>query len=110
MERCRLFIFVAEAASGVITGFIAVGLRSHAGGCDRSIPVGFLEGWFVVEKYRRSGVGAQWLAAAENWARTQGSNEMASDTWVDNSVSHKCAVSRGTAFQVGPFGEVTASA
>src|ERR1700735_3354131 len=40
-------IFVAED-DGEIVGFIEVGLRSHADGCDTRQPVGFLEGWFVV--------------------------------------------------------------
>lgn len=29
------------------------------------------------------------LAAAEDWARSQGCVEMASDTWVDNEVSQR---------------------
>src|SRR5450432_3975436 len=47
-----LVVFVAEDA-GVLAGFIEVGLRSHADGCDSRQPVGFLEGWFVLESYRR---------------------------------------------------------
>ena len=55
-----LVIFVAEAADGMIAGFIEVGLRSHADGCDTNSTVGFVEGWFVVEQYRQSG----WCAIA----------------------------------------------
>jgi aminoglycoside 6'-N-acetyltransferase I len=82
-----LVIFVAEATDGTLAGFLEVGLRSHADGCDTRHPVGFVEGWFVKESLRRTGLGAQLLAAAENWARSQGCIEMASDTWIDSSLS-----------------------
>jgi aminoglycoside 6'-N-acetyltransferase I len=42
-----LVIFVAEGEDGGLLGFIEVGLRSHADGCDPRIPAGFIEGWFV---------------------------------------------------------------
>lgn len=84
-----LLILVAEAAGGKLAGFLEVGLRSHADGCDPQHPVGFLEGWFVAEHYRRKGIGARLLAAAEEWARNQGCIEMASDTWVDHPVSQR---------------------
>jgi aminoglycoside 6'-N-acetyltransferase I len=82
-------IFVAETGPGQIAGFLAAGLRSHADGCDVRHPVGFIEGWFVAEGQRRNGAGKQLLAAAENWARGQGCVEMASDTWIDSSLSQR---------------------
>jgi aminoglycoside 6'-N-acetyltransferase I len=36
---------VAEATDGKVVGFLDVGLRSHADGCDLSHPAGFIEGW-----------------------------------------------------------------
>jgi aminoglycoside 6'-N-acetyltransferase I len=84
-----LVIFVAEAADGLLAGFLEVGLRSHADGCDPQLPVGFLEGWFVMESYRRKGIGAQLLAAAEEWARSHRCAEMASDTWIDHALSQR---------------------
>jgi aminoglycoside 6'-N-acetyltransferase I len=81
-------IFVAETSAGV-AGFIEVGLRSHADGCDVSRPVGFVEGWFVDEHWRGQGIGRQLIAAAEAWARGQGCLEMASDTWIDNEASQR---------------------
>ncbi len=90
-----LVIFVAEGGDGVLLGFVEVGLRSHADGCDPRMPVGFLEGWFVREDHRRQGTGAKLVAAAESWARSQGSAEMASDTWVDNEESQHAHESIG---------------
>jgi len=84
-----LIELVAEAPDGTLVGFAEVGLRSCADSCDLRQPVGYLEGWFVVENYRRKGIGAQLLAAAEEWARTQGCVEMASDAEIDNITSQR---------------------
>ncbi len=78
--------FVAEEARGII-GFVDVGLRSHADGCDPARPVGFLEGWFVAVDARRRGVGRALFEAAERWCRAQGCTEMASDTWIEQHES-----------------------
>jgi aminoglycoside 6'-N-acetyltransferase I len=80
-------IFVAETAGGLLVGFLEASLRSHADGCDPATPVGFVEGWFVSESYRRHGAGARLLAAAEDWARSRGCVEMASDAWIDHALS-----------------------
>ena len=80
-------IFVAEAGDHSLAGFVEVDLRSHADGCDHSQPVGYVEGWYVVEGQRHRGIGQQLLAAGEEWARGQGCREMASDTWIDNELS-----------------------
>jgi aminoglycoside 6'-N-acetyltransferase I len=80
--------FVADTGDALV-GFVEVGLRSHADGCDPAHPVGFIEGWFVEEGWRGRGVGRQLIAAAEDWARKQGCREMASDTWIDNEPSQR---------------------
>ena len=84
-----LAIFVAESSGGGLAGFLEIDLRSHADGCNPSRPVGYVEGWFVAQEYRRQGVGAKLLAAAEDWARSHECVEMASDTWIDNEVSQR---------------------
>jgi aminoglycoside 6'-N-acetyltransferase I len=84
-----LSILVAETNAGDLIGFLEVGLRSHADGCDARVPVGFVEGWFVAERHRNKGVGAKLLAAAEDWARARGCIEIASDTWLDNDSSQR---------------------
>jgi aminoglycoside 6'-N-acetyltransferase I len=85
-----LINFVAETADGALAGFAEVDLRSHADGCDPARPVGYLEGWLVIEAYRGTGIGRRLLAAAEDWARSHGCVEMASDTWIDNELSQSC--------------------
>jgi aminoglycoside 6'-N-acetyltransferase I len=83
-----LVVFVAET-EGEVVGFVEAGLRSHADGCDPRRPVGFVEGWYVEEGHRRHGVGRALLQAAEDWARSQGCRELASDTWADNEPSQR---------------------
>jgi aminoglycoside 6'-N-acetyltransferase I len=84
-----LIILVAEASDRILAGFLEVDLRSHADGCDPSRPVGYVEGWYVAENYRHMGIGRKLLAAAEDWARSQGCVEIASDTWIDNEISQR---------------------
>lgn len=86
---------VAEDQSGALTGFLEVGLRSHADGCDTRQPVGYVEGWFVREQHRRKGIGATLLRAAENWARARGCIEMASDALIDNALSQTAHTALG---------------
>jgi aminoglycoside 6'-N-acetyltransferase I len=80
---------VAETADRELIGFLEADLRSHADGCDPSHAVGFIEGWYVAGNHRNQGVGRKLLAAAEDWARSQGCVEMASDTWIDNDTSQR---------------------
>jgi aminoglycoside 6'-N-acetyltransferase I len=80
-------IFLSQNDDGALTGFIQVGLRSHADGCDFAHPVGYIEGWFVQESFRNQGIGSALMQAAEEWARVHGCREMASDTWTDDQIS-----------------------
>jgi aminoglycoside 6'-N-acetyltransferase I len=84
-----LIILVAEASDRGLAGFLEVDLRSHADGCNPSRPVGYVEGWYVAENHRHRSTGKKLLAAAEDWTRSQGCIEIASDTWVDNEVSQR---------------------
>ena len=82
-------ILVAQEADGTLIGFLEVGLRSHADGCDTAQPVGYVEGWFVREGFRRKGIGGELMRAAEDWARRLGCREIASDALVGNLPSQE---------------------
>jgi aminoglycoside 6'-N-acetyltransferase I len=84
-----LIILVAEATDGTLVGFLEADLRSHADGCDPARPVGYVEGWYVAKDHRQRGIGRKLLSAAEDWARSHGCAEMASDTWIDNEASQR---------------------
>jgi len=79
-------VFVAERPAGGLAGFVELGLRLYAEGCD-STPIPFIEGWYVEEDYRNLGIGRELIRAAEMWARAQGYREIASDVEIENKGS-----------------------
>lgn len=90
-----LAILVAEATVGELVGFVEVDLRSHADGCNPVRSVGYIEGWYVAEDYRKQGLGRKLVRAAEDWSRSHGCLEIASDTWIDNEVSQQAHAALG---------------
>jgi GNAT superfamily N-acetyltransferase len=79
-------VFVAVRPEGGLCGFLEASLRPFADGCATS-PVGYIEGWFVDDDARRHGIGRGLVMAAEEWARSRGCTEMASDARSHNTVS-----------------------
>ena len=86
--REPLAVLIATTGTGSAIGFAELSIRAGAEGCNTD-RVAYLEGWYVAEPFRRIGVGASLLRAAEAWARAQGCTEMASDTWIDADVSQR---------------------
>ena len=60
--------------------------RDYVEGCDTS-PVGYLEGVYVADGYRRQGAATALVDACQDWAREQGCVEFASDCELDNTDS-----------------------
>ena len=83
-EDAAFFLaFVKE----IPVGFAQCQLRRDYVEGTSSSPVGYLEGIFVAEEFRRNGLAGQLLAACEDWARKQGCREFASDCELDNTES-----------------------
>ena len=82
------FVAVADVGDGRLAGFLEASIRSHVEDCDTE-NVGYLEGWYVDESYRRTGIGSNLVGYAEEWARQKGCSEMASDAEVGNEVSQR---------------------
>lgn len=82
------FVAVADIGDGRLAGFLEASIRSHVEDCETD-NVGYLEGWFVEDNYRQSGIGGRLVAFAEEWAHRKGCTEMASDAEIDNEVSQK---------------------
>jgi aminoglycoside 6'-N-acetyltransferase I len=83
----KLLIVVSEIEGGKIVGFLEASIRTdYVEGCETDW-VGYIEGWFVEADYRRQNVGRKLVEFAENWARSKGCTEMASDCLLDNDVS-----------------------
>jgi aminoglycoside 6'-N-acetyltransferase I len=79
--------FVAERDDGRLCGFAEASMRRYANSNDES-PCAFLEGWWVDEDVRRTGIGRALVAAVEDWARARGFHELGSDALLDNTDSH----------------------
>ena len=75
--------FLAYAEETAI-GFAQCQLRhDYVEGTDSS-PVGYLEGIYVADGYRKQGVARELLSACESWAKAKGCSEFASDCELDN--------------------------
>lgn len=86
-DKDKLLIVVAESEQSELAGFLEAGIRQdYVEGCDTA-RVGYIEGWFVEADFRRQRVGRQLVEFAENWAREQGCEEMASDCDLGNDIS-----------------------
>jgi aminoglycoside 6'-N-acetyltransferase I len=89
LARDDAVVLVAVRADGSgLAGFAELASRPYADGCDTS-PVAYLEGWYVDDDARGTGVGAALVRAGEAWARAAGYTELASDTEVDNTGSQR---------------------
>jgi aminoglycoside 6'-N-acetyltransferase I len=87
-------MIVAERAAGQLAGYVQVGTRPYAEGCESS-PVAYIEAWYVDADVRRTGVGRALFAAAEDWGRAQGLREIASNALIENEVSIAAHVAMG---------------
>ncbi len=85
-DESRLTVLVAERDGGGLAGFVEAGIRDVAEDCETR-DVGYVEGWYVDADLRRQGLGRMLVRAAEDWARSRGCAEMASDCYLTNEVS-----------------------
>ena len=75
--------FLAYADENAV-GFAQCQLRyDYVEGTDSS-PVGYLEGIYVADGYRKQGVAKELLSACESWVKAKGCSEFASDCELDN--------------------------
>ena len=82
--EAAVFLCVAD---GQPVGFAQAQLRrDYVEGTDTS-PVGYLEGVFVEEEFRKRGLGKALVSACEAWAREMGCTEFASDCELSNTQS-----------------------
>lgn len=70
-------------------GFANVSLRFDYVEGTESSPVGYLEGIFVEENYRKQNIAKNLVKSCEDWAKKIGCTEFASDCLLDNIQSLK---------------------
>ena len=80
---------------GKPVGFAQCQLRHDYVEGTVSSPVGYLEGIFVAEAYRKQGFAAALLAACEAWAKQNGCTEFAGDCELDNADSLRFHLAAG---------------
>lgn len=87
-------VLVWQRADRTLGGFISFSLRPWAEGCE-STPVPYVEGWWVAEDLRRTGVGRALMTAVESWCRERGYTELGSDVELANDISHRAHAALG---------------
>lgn len=87
-------LFVAKMDEQLV-GFAQCQLRHDYVEGTESSPVGYLEGIFVKEEFRKQGLAKELLKTCENWALEKGCREFASDCEIENSESLKFHMSVG---------------
>jgi len=85
-EECAIYL-IFDNIDDMPIGFAQCGLRHDYVEGTESSPVGYLEGIFIREGYRKKGYAKDLLAECENWAKEKGCSEFASDCELTNSVS-----------------------
>ncbi|WP_458121613.1 aminoglycoside 6'-N-acetyltransferase [Paenibacillus sp. Z6-24] len=81
-------VYLANAED-ISVGFIHMSLRhDYVEGSDSS-PVGYVEGIYVDPAFRYRGISTRLLAAGEEWSRSLGCSQIASDTELDNHGSQE---------------------
>ena len=87
--------FFLKYDHGIPVGFAQCALRyDYVEGTETS-PVGYLEGVFVREAYRRKGYARELLFECEKWAKEKGCREFASDCETANDSSFRFHLALG---------------
>ena len=87
--------FFIKYVNNIPVGFAQCGLRTDYVEGTESSPVGYLEGIFVNEEYRKNGFAKELLCACEKWAKDKGCVEFASDCELDNITSFNFHMAMG---------------
>lgn len=83
-KKQSLFIKVID---NLVVGFAEVSIRSDYVEGTNSSPVGYLEGIYVLDEYRKMKIAKDLLASCEEWAKKRGCTEFASDCELTNTLS-----------------------
>ena len=94
MSRKDVAFFLATDRQMPI-GFAQCQLRQDYVEGTESSPVGYLEGIFVADGYRKRGIARALLSACECWTKAQGCTEFASDCELSNRESLKFHLNMG---------------
>ncbi len=80
--------YICRSSDGDAIGFVNLSVRNDYVEGSTTSPVGYVEGIFVKDAYRTSGVGRLLIETAEAWTRDRGMTEIGSDAEIENARSH----------------------
>lgn len=81
-----VLVLVRDEDTSRLGGFAEIHIRKRLNSPHEPL-VAYLEGWYVDPDLRGQGQGRALMAAAEDWARSHGLPQMASDTEIANQQS-----------------------
>ncbi len=82
-------VYVCQDDDGNYAGFADFSLRREYVPGVSAYPAGYVEAIYVRPASRRQGVGRKLIALGEEWAAGRGCAQMASDTWLWNTLSQE---------------------
>ncbi len=85
-EKQTIFV---KLINDLVVGFAEVSIRSDYVEGTSSSFVGYLEGIYVLDEYRKLGVAKELLKSCEEWAKEKGCTEFASDCEFTNKLSQE---------------------
>ncbi|WP_334076668.1 aminoglycoside 6'-N-acetyltransferase [Paenibacillus sanfengchensis] len=88
LDSERDIVYLATVEGGFV-GFIHMSLRVDYVEGSNSCPVGYVEGIYVEEDYRNRGISKKLVEAGEQWSKSLGCHQIASDTQLDNVISQE---------------------
>ncbi len=91
---CGAIVFVAKV-DGSVEGFAEATLRGDFVNGSSTSPVTFLEGLYVVPRFRRQGFARALCDAIERWGAGRGCSEFASDALLENEQGHHVHLALG---------------
>ncbi len=89
LSSSRQAVFVCLDKNNKYTGFIDVSTRREYVPGATVFPIGYIEGIYVRSAYRRKGIATKLVECGEKWALEKGCQQIASDTWVWNTISQE---------------------
>ncbi|MUT65173.1 aminoglycoside 6'-N-acetyltransferase [Paenibacillus sp. NEAU-GSW1] len=91
-ERNKVFLFCVDE---VPVGFVHFSIRTDYVEGSNGGPVGYVEGIYIKSEHRRKGYSKQLITQGEQWAKTMGCSQIASDIEISNMESYHFHIGSG---------------
>jgi aminoglycoside 6'-N-acetyltransferase I len=95
LQSPRQAVFLAWGETGDAIGFMNLSLRYDYVPDASQSPVAFIEGIYVDSPYRHQGMGRALIEYAQQWSKSKGCVQIASDALLENTDSHAFHASVG---------------